>query len=84
LQKKKKKKKKKKGNFIREEDRSASWHYSDANSSPPALSESWGSEKNTVSDKWLMTAERQTHRKEMKKERDKTALVGQQGEVSYI
>jgi hypothetical protein len=77
------KKKKKKDTLIREEGQSASWRYSDTNSSATALSLSVRAEDIGAPDTWLTRAERQKHKK-MKKERDKMPHVGRQEEVSYI
>jgi hypothetical protein len=77
------KKKKKKDNLIREQGQSATWHYSGANGSAAALSSLRTSDIDVPVTR-LMRAERQNHRKKMKKERDKLLHVKQQEEVSYI
>jgi hypothetical protein len=78
------KKKNKKNNLVREEDQSASWRYSDVNSSAAALSVSLRANDNSAPDMRLKRTQRQKHRKKMKKEREKMPHVGWQEEVSYV
>jgi urease accessory protein UreE len=65
--------------LIREEDQNHSWNYSHA----PALIASWRSDGSNVSGVWLMRAERQKHRRKIKKRRDKMPHVRLQEEVSW-
>ena len=74
----------KKNNLGREAGHSTFWVHSVTNSSGTTLSISRGSASSSVSDIWLMRAEKQKHRKKVKKERDKTTRVGRKEEVSYI
>lgn len=72
----------KKNNLGREAGHSTFWVHSVTNSSGTTLSISRGSASSSVSDIWLMRAEKQKHRKKVKKERDKTTRVGRKEEVT--
>lgn len=69
--------------MIREEDQSASWHYSDTNNSATALSMSLTADHIGVPGTWLTREEKRKHRKKMKNERDKMLRVGWKEKVSY-
>ena len=74
----------KKDNFSRGVDHNTFWVHPVTNSSATTLSTSRGSASNIVPEIWLMRAEKQKHRKKVKKDRDKVARDGRQEEVSYI